>query len=162
MPVTKSSWLLGTKRPDGLIPCVETIETQHGTGTRKYAAPEGTDWAGHLAETVADVKIILADNEFDRILTVDGPIVLKDQSLAQLLARFRNKYRGANRAVAAAMAVWLTRRLAAGHITATAFATAFNLSTPEKATAFKARLDQQAAAWLGFLTALGEVPNTAP
>lgn len=156
MPISKSSFVLGTPRADGLVPCTETVTTEYGDAIRAYAAAPDSDWPGHLAETVAHIKALLAEREYALAEATDGPLALKNQTLLQFLGRFRAQYRAAGRTEAAAMADWLVRRITAGHISEASIKSAFGLTTDAKLASFKARINQQAAAWGAFLVALGE------
>lgn len=156
MPISKSSFALGTPRADGLVPCTETHVTEFGQATLSYAAPADSDWQGHLNETAAHIKGQLAEAEFERALVATEPFQLKNQTQAQFLTKFRSNYRSANRAEGCAMATWLLRRMAAGSVTEAQVRTAFGLSDAARYAKFKARLEQQQRAWTAFLAALGE------
>ncbi len=76
-------------------------------------------------------------------------LTLKYQTKAQLLARFRERYRTATKRELAKLAAWLYDRYIDGDLTATQIRNAFNLDTQAKWDAFRVKIqtlrDQYAA-----------------
>lgn len=76
-------------------------------------------------------------------------LTLKYQTKAQLLARFRERYRTATKYELAKLATWLYDSYSDGDLTAMQIRNAFNLDTQEKWDAFRVKIqtlrDQRSA-----------------
>ena len=80
---------------------------------------------------------------------------LKHQTPAQFIARFRARYRTADKEDLARLAYWLHARYTAGDITGAQIRSAFDLNASQ-ATAFLSRVLTLRAHWQAILDARGE------
>lgn len=81
---------------------------------------------------------------------------IKHQTPAQFLARFRERYRNAEREECARMAAWLYNAYQAGEFTAAQIRTAFNLNTQAKWDAFRNKVMTLRDQWVAIQEAKGE------
>lgn len=82
-------------------------------------------------------------------------LALKHQTAAQLAARFRTRFRAAQRDEACRMAAWLLDRIDAGDFTDAQVRAAFGLTTTQYNN-LKTRLTSMRAAWQALQQAAGE------
>jgi len=80
---------------------------------------------------------------------------LRHQTAAQFVARFRERFRAAEREDAAKMATWLLNRIADGDVTDTQVRNAFGLNNTQY-NALKTRMTNLRTAWLAVQAARGE------
>lgn len=83
-------------------------------------------------------------------------LILKHQTPAQFVARFRAAYRNADRERCAKMAAWLYDRYQAGDVTATQIRNAFNLNTTAKWDTFRNKILALRDAYVATQNARGE------
>lgn len=83
------------------------------------------------------------------------PLVLKHQTAAQFIARFREAYRNADRERLARLAKWLLARIAAGDITDTQARNAFGLTVNQWDTK-KTQMTDLVAKYNAVQTAKGD------
>ena len=84
------------------------------------------------------------------------PLALKHQTPAQFVARFRERYRNAEKEEYAKMAAWLYDKYQAGDITATQIRNAFNLNTTAKWDTFRNKILALRDQYLAIENAKGE------
>jgi hypothetical protein len=80
---------------------------------------------------------------------------LRHQTAAQFIARFRERFRSAEREEAAKLATWLLNRIEAGDVTDAQVRNAFGLNNTQY-NALKTRMTNLRTAWLAVQAARGE------
>jgi hypothetical protein len=80
---------------------------------------------------------------------------LKHLTIAQFVARLREKYRSANADEVGKIASWVLARIAAGDVTDTQLRNAFGMTVTQYNT-FKTRLQAHANNWTAVKSATGE------
>ena len=83
-------------------------------------------------------------------------LTLKYQTKAQMLARFREKYRTSSKHDLAKLAAWLYDRYSDGDLTATQIRNAFNLDTQAKWDAFRVKIQTLRDQYTAIDGAVGE------
>lgn len=157
MPVTSSSFSLGTPQADGRRWARE-VHRVNGNGERvfDYLAAAGLDHAAIMAARVASVNEELADAEARAAIGRDAAPALVHQTGAQFLVRLREMFRGAERELAACLAWWLLRRIAAGDLTDAQARAPFGLTAAQWTTLKANRLQPRADAWAAVIAATAE------
>ena len=82
-------------------------------------------------------------------------LLLKHQTAAQFVTRFREAYRNSERETLVRMAKWLLARIQAGDITDAQCRTAFGLNTTQWNT-LKTKMQTKVTAWTEIESAVGE------
>lgn len=157
MAVISSSFSMdGPVQADGSRWCREKHNiTGGGSVDYYYLTPAGFDPTAKMSARVATVNTQLADEEAEENFDRDGAPTLAAMTLAQFGTRIRRRYLGATREDACRLAYWLTRRIAAGHITDAQCRNAFGLTTVQWTNFKVSKLTPQHDAWAAVIAATG-------
>jgi hypothetical protein len=156
MPVASSSYAVDpVVQVDGRRYVLETHTLTSGEQVRvDYLAPAGADYDAVMAARVPLINAGFASREYNELVERNGWSI-GEQTAAELAARFRAEYQGAERFRACQMAYWLLERIAAGNFTDAQARNAFGLTTTQWNTLKSTRLQPQHDAWAAVLAATG-------
>lgn len=155
MPVTSSSFALEPAQTDGSRWCREVHTVPGGTVDFYYLGASDADNTAIMQGRVPAVNALLADREEQANYDRDGAPTLVEMNATAFAARFREKFRMAEKGDACRMAWWLLRRITAGDITDTQARNAFGLTAGQWTTVKTNQLQPRADAWTAVLAASG-------
>ena len=159
MPITSSSFAVDPAQRDGRVRINERhIDSANGPLLFAYLAANDSNATAVMTARVAQINETLAQNEFERQITTDTPIValvLVQNTAAQFAARLVARFHDSERFERARLCAWVLNRIDAGIYTDTQVRNAFGYSAGVWTT-YKARMTTLRSEYNSIMSAVAD------